>query len=82
MYVSIKWLCVACFVSVSIVMPGRFAAGQDIFLPEFGADVCHDFETRINWVLGPETARQRAEKESKLLLVMHLSGNFAKSAFT
>ena len=43
---------------------------------------CSDFGTAINWVTSPEKAAQLARKESKLLMVMQLSGNFAKQAFT
>ena len=45
-------------------------------------DGCSNFGTAIHWVTSPEKAAQLARKESKLLMVMHLSGNFAKGAFT
>lgn len=43
---------------------------------------CSNFGTAINWVASPKEAAELARKESKLLMVMQLSGNFAKEAFT
>jgi hypothetical protein len=45
-------------------------------------DGCSNFGTAINWVASPKEAAELARKESKLLMVMQLSGNFAKEAFT
>ena len=43
---------------------------------------CSNFGTAINWGASPKEAAELARKESKLLMVMQLSGNFAKEAFT
>ena len=45
-------------------------------------DGCSNFGTAINWVTSPQKAAELARKESKLLMIMQLSGNFAKEAFT
>jgi len=45
-------------------------------------DGCGTLGTAIEWVAPPERAARLAEKEDKLLMVMHLSGNFAKEEFT
>ncbi len=46
------------------------------------ANQCQSHGTTIQWFANPQTAAERAEKQSKLLFVMHLSGNFAKQEFT
>ena len=48
------------------------------------ADSCqHDtFNTRVSWSFPARAAVVEARKSAKPLLVMHLSGNFAKSEFT
>ena len=46
------------------------------------AEGCRNFGTAIDWVTSPQEAARLARQESKLLMVMHLSGNFAKEAFT
>ena len=48
------------------------------------ADRCEkcDFDTAIDWVVDPDDAFQLARREQRPVLVLHLSGNFAKSEFT
>lgn len=43
---------------------------------------CGKFGTEIHWVSPRDVAARKAREGDKLLLVMHLSGNFAKQAFT
>ena len=45
-------------------------------------DGCATFGTCINWTDDFASARQQADEQSKLLFVMHLSGNFTKETFT
>ena len=40
------------------------------------------FGTAIQWAKDPEEAHRLAERESKLVYILHLSGNFEKSQFT
>jgi hypothetical protein len=44
--------------------------------------VCQNFGTAVLWTNDVKAAQQRARCDSKLLFVMHLSGNFTKSTFT
>jgi hypothetical protein len=43
---------------------------------------CESFGTRVSWNRNLQAAAVQAEREDKLLLVLHLSGNFAKNEFT
>ena len=54
--------------------PGRF--------DEIDPSSCGSFDTAIDWVTPMDKAVQKARRRKKLLLVMHLSGNFAKETFT
>ena len=40
------------------------------------------FGTAIDWARSPAEAFKRSERESKLVFLVHLSGNFEKSEFT
>ncbi len=43
---------------------------------------CESFGTQVSWNRDLQAAAVQAEREDKLLLVLHLSGNFAKNEFT
>ena len=43
---------------------------------------CGQFGTRLKFVATPSEAGRRAEKEEKLVLVLHLSGHFEDPKFT
>lgn len=43
---------------------------------------CGGHGTGIQWVAPPQAAADQAGRQDKLLMVMHLSGNFTKMAFT
>lgn len=45
-------------------------------------DRCRKFGTALEWEESVEAARLRAEKEGKLVLVLHVSGRFEDPAFT
>ena len=67
-----------CVTGIAIGSATSLAAEE---LPDQPA--CQTLGTRIEWTTGGlDAAAQKARDESKLLLVMHISGNFAKSAFT
>ena len=38
--------------------------------------------TRVQWRTPPEAAAKQAAREAKLVMLLHLSGNFAKTEFT
>lgn len=40
------------------------------------------YNTQIPWIASLDEAAKQAERQKKLLLVMHISGNFARSEFT
>lgn len=41
-----------------------------------------DFDTAINWVVDRDLAFELARREQRPVMVLHLSGNFAKPEFT
>ena len=43
---------------------------------------CPRYGTAIEWAPTPEAAARMAREQSKLLLVLHISGNFEKNTFT
>lgn len=46
------------------------------------SDGCNRFGTAISWEADRAAAAQKARREKKLQLVLHLSGNFEKPTFT
>ena len=44
--------------------------------------VCDDYGTAVRWVTPLDKAAELAERDSRMLMVVHLSGNFAKEEFT
>lgn len=51
-------------------------------LPAEAEPGCELHGTCVSWAPDPATAREMAREQSKLLFVMHLSGNFANPVFT
>lgn len=43
---------------------------------------CSSHHTSVNFFDSPSAAAQRAKKEQKLVMVLHVSGNFEKSEHT
>ena len=58
------------------------AVAQAPASPKCTPEGCGQFGTSITWVTDFEQAQQQARQHSKLLFVVHLSGNFAKETFT
>lgn len=46
------------------------------------AEGCGQFGTSVNFVATPSEAAKQAEKEEKLVFVLHVSGNFENPDFT
>ena len=68
-----------------IIVSGIFLASVPIGrmrAEDFAANQCQSHDTTIQWFADPQAAAKQAEEQSKLLFVMHLSGNFAKQEFT
>jgi hypothetical protein len=69
-------------VPVDAVVPPRsepVAAAAPI---EGGAPTCDTFGTSVDFDPNPVRAAQQAAKAQKLLMVLHVSGNFEDAAFT
>ena len=43
---------------------------------------CGQYGTALQWTADTNAAFSQARKQSKLVLMLHLSGNFTKSTFT
>ena len=50
--------------------------------PLAAAETCETYSTCIAWNKSPHGAAVEATERDKLLLVLHLSGNFTKTEFT
>lgn len=46
------------------------------------AEVCPTFGTKVEFVSSPSEAARQALKQEKLVLVLHVSGNFEDPDFT
>ncbi len=57
-------------------------APQRSALPAEAAPGCELHDTCVSWAPDLATARDLARDQSKLLFVMHLSGNFTNPVFT
>ena len=57
-------------------------AGLLLINGELSAFECPTFDTAIAWRNDLTQAAVEAKSEDRILLVMHLSGNLAKTAFT
>ena len=44
--------------------------------------VCGDYGTSVNFVATPSDAAKKADKDQKLVFVLHVSGNFETPEFT
>ena len=55
-----------------------------VYATESASSRCerHDFGTQIHWVDNKDTAFRLAREQRRPVMVLHLSGNFAKEEFT
>ena len=68
-----------------LIVAGVFLASAPIgrlHADDSAANQCQTHGTTIQWFADPQAAAERAKQQSKLLFVIHLSGNFAKQEFT
>src|SRR5260370_28013275 len=66
----------------ALAAPPRVQALAAAALAQGGAPTCHTFGTSVDFDPNPAHAAQQAAKTQKLLMVLHVSGNFEESAFT
>jgi hypothetical protein len=78
---SRQWLLAAAALVLVSQTPKIACGSEPPSTCEVGAS-CGQFGTSVNFVNTPSEASRRAEKEEKLVLVLHLSGHFEDPKFT
>jgi hypothetical protein len=63
-------------------LSAKACLGSDSPATDQSGSSCGQFGTSVNFVATPSEAGRRAEKEEKLVLVLHLSGYFEDPKFT
>ena len=73
-----------CRTVVTVLGVAFFASIAAAQLPvaEADADASAKFGTAVNWVTEPRQAVRKAREQSKLVFMMHLSGDFTNSDST
>jgi len=79
--------CVAAGGLLGLLGPHGLAGGKLTPAPTGQADACQtegcgSFGTSVQFVATPSDAANQAQKEHKLVLVLHVSGNFETPEFT
>lgn len=60
----------------------RSVAIEDLFEPRSPSSACETYGTAIQFSSRPAEAARQAKQESKLVLLLHVSGNFEDAKFT
>jgi len=90
-----KWLLLAVAAALPTLWAAEGGASQLTGSPAGGAktiakpkpaedsgETCGSYGTSVNFVKTPSEAARQAQKEEKLVMVLHISGNFEEPDFT
>ncbi len=77
--ITCRWILIVMFAAM---FGSRGVEGEPMTKSPDESATCASYDTKIRWVTPIEGAADQARRDGKLLMVMHLSGNFAKEQFT